>query len=167
MCDASGFSDGALLFLPSKKNQLMIYYASHTHDFAHGFYITNEKEISSIIFAFNKFHQQLLSSKVVVYTNHATLQILMGKKDVKPSLIRWVLMIQVFNIKSNDKVGTQNQVTNYLSRIQLVEFNENEFPIDEALSHESLVKVVVDKLVGFLIQTTSLAYRIVFEEYNV
>ena len=48
----------------------------------------------TVVFAFEKFRSYLLLSKVIVYTDHATLKYLMEKKDVKPKLIRWILLLQ-------------------------------------------------------------------------
>ena len=66
----------------------MIYYASRTLSEAQLNYITTEKEMLAVIFAFDKFRSYLLGSKVVVYTDHAALRYLMNKKDSKPRLIK-------------------------------------------------------------------------------
>nr|XP_009796071.1 PREDICTED: uncharacterized protein LOC104242697 [Nicotiana sylvestris] len=51
-------------------------------------YTVTEKELLTIICAFEKFRAYLLGSKVIVYTDHDVLQYLMAKKDAKPRLIR-------------------------------------------------------------------------------
>ena len=42
----------------------------------------------------------------------------MEKKDVKPRLIRWVLLLQEFYFEVIDRKGTENQVTCHLSRLE-------------------------------------------------
>ncbi|XP_070037018.1 uncharacterized protein [Nicotiana tomentosiformis] len=51
-------------------------------------YTVTEQELLAIVYAFEKFRAYLLGSKVIVYTNHATLCYLMAKKDATPRLIR-------------------------------------------------------------------------------
>ena len=55
----------------------------------------------------------------------------MNKKDAKPRLIRWILLLQEFDIKIIDRKGTENQVADHLSRL------ENQENIEE-----SKVKIV-------------------------
>jgi hypothetical protein len=71
----------------------VIYYASKTLNDAQLNYSTTEKELLAIVFALDKFRSYLLGSKVLVYSNHATLKYLLSKKDVKSRLIRWILLL--------------------------------------------------------------------------
>ena len=45
----------------------------------------------------------------------------MTKKDAKPRLIRWVILLQEFNVDIRDMKGTKNLVTYHLSRLELPE----------------------------------------------
>ncbi|XP_075083759.1 uncharacterized protein LOC142167782 [Nicotiana tabacum] len=76
-----------------------------------------EQELLAIVYAFEKFRAYLLGSKVIVYTDHAALRYLMVKKDAKPRLIMWFLLLQEFDFEVKDQKGTDNQVANYLSRL--------------------------------------------------
>ena len=42
----------------------------------------------------------------------------MAKKDVKPRLIHWVLLLQEFDFEVMDIRGTENQVADHLSRLE-------------------------------------------------
>lgn len=46
-----------------------------------------------VIFAFDKFHSYLIGTKVIVYTNYEALKFLLTKRDAKPKLIRWILLL--------------------------------------------------------------------------
>ena len=42
----------------------------------------------------------------------------MAKKDAKPRLIHWVLLLQEFDFEVMDRKGTENQVADHLSRLE-------------------------------------------------
>jgi len=96
MCDASDFAVGAVLGQRKDKKLHAIYYASRTLDDAQRNYATTEKELLAVVFAFEKFRSYLVGSKVIVHTDHAALKYLMQKKDAKPRLLRWILVLQEF-----------------------------------------------------------------------
>ncbi|GJU05004.1 reverse transcriptase domain-containing protein [Tanacetum coccineum] len=54
----------------------------------------------------------------VVYTDHSALKYLFNKYDAKPRLIRWVLLLQGFNIEIKDKKGGENFAAYHLSRLE-------------------------------------------------
>src|SRR4051812_43138339 len=135
MCDASNYAVGAVLAQRVDKAAHVIYYASRTLDSAQSNYTTTEKELLAIVFALDKFRSYLLGSKVVVFTDHAALKYLLKKPDAKPRLIRWMLLLQEFNVEIKDKSGAENLVADHLSRI---ERDEDPFPIKDDFPDEQL-----------------------------
>ncbi|GJU20067.1 reverse transcriptase domain-containing protein [Tanacetum coccineum] len=65
--------------------------------------VTGWSELLAVMFAFDKFRQYLVLSKTIVFTDHSALRYLFTKQDAKPCLIRWILLLQEFDIKIRDK----------------------------------------------------------------
>ena len=78
-----------------------------------------EKEFLAVVFVFEKFRLYLIGSQVIVHTDHAALTHLLSKKDAKPRLLRWILLIQEFDYEVRDRKGYENVVVDHLSRIIL------------------------------------------------
>ena len=116
----------------------MIYYASRTLNDAQLNYATTEKELLAIVFAFDKFRPYLIGNKVVVHTDHSAIKYLMTKKDAKPRLIRWVLLLQEFDVEIKDKKGTENLVADHLSRL---EGARDDIPVNDDFPDEKLFAI--------------------------
>ena len=72
-----------------------------------------------------------------MHTDHSAIKYLMDKKDAKPRLIKWVLMLQEFDLEIKDKKGIENLVVDHLSRLEGpindVHINDN-FPDEQLLA---------------------------------
>ena len=77
-----------------------------------------EQELLAVVFAFEKFRSYLLGTRVIVHTDKPALRYLMGKKDAKLRLIRWVLLFQEFDFEVKDRKWIENQVVDHLSRLE-------------------------------------------------
>ena len=92
------------------------------------------------MFACDKFRPYIVDSKVTVHTDHATIKYLMEKKDAKPRLIHWVLLLQEFDLHIIDRKGAENPVAN-LSRLENV--LDDPLPIDDSFPNEQLAAINV------------------------
>ncbi|GJS14916.1 reverse transcriptase domain-containing protein [Tanacetum coccineum] len=118
MCDASDFAVGAVLGQRKTKHFQPIHYASKTMTEAQAHYTTTEKELLAVVYAFEKFRPYLVLSKSIVYTDHSALKYLLAKQDAKPRLLRWILLLQEFDVVIRDKKGAENQAADHLSRLE-------------------------------------------------
>ncbi|XP_042380148.1 uncharacterized protein LOC121972562 [Zingiber officinale] len=53
-----------------------------------------------------------------VFSDHAALKYLLKKPDAKPRLIRWMLLLQEFDLGIRNRIGQENLVADHLSRIE-------------------------------------------------
>ena len=120
MCDASNFAVGDVLGQRKEGKPYVIYYASKLLDDAQINYTTTEKELLAIVYAFDKFRAYLVGQKVIVYSDHAALKYLLSKKDAKPRILWWILMLQEFDWEVRDKKGSENLLqTTYQGLIKM------------------------------------------------
>ncbi|GJW68431.1 reverse transcriptase domain-containing protein [Tanacetum coccineum] len=140
MCDASDFVVGAVLGQKDGKNFHPIYFASKTLNPAQQKYTVTEKEIVAVVFAFDKFRSYLILSKTIVHIDHSALRNLFKKQDAKPRLIRWILILQEFDIEIKDKKGTENVTADHLSRLENDETSDGS-EVDDNFPGETLMEI--------------------------
>jgi hypothetical protein len=99
-----------------------------------------EKELQAVVFSFEKFRSYIVNSKVIIYTDHAAIKYLLAKKDAKPRLIRWILLLQQFNVEIRDKKGVENIVADYLSRMNCGQ--DDKEPIEDKMRDDHLYRVL-------------------------
>nr|GEU39372.1 reverse transcriptase domain-containing protein [Tanacetum cinerariifolium] len=65
-----------------------------------------------------KSHKGAIAWKIINIKDHSDFKYLLSKQDAKLRLIRWVLLLQEFDIIIHDKKGTENLTTDHLSRLE-------------------------------------------------
>jgi hypothetical protein len=141
MCDASDYAVGAVLGQRHEKFFHAIYYASKVLNENQINYTTTEKELLAIVFALEKFRSYLIGSKVVVFSDHSALKYLLTKGDSKPRLLRWILLLQEFDLDIKDKKVVENVVADHLSRLENPMVTKKEKRINEDFPDEKLLMI--------------------------
>jgi hypothetical protein len=63
------------------------------------------------------------------------------KKDAKPRLIRWVLLLQEFDLHIIDRKDAENPVADNLSRLENISFDH--IPVNDSFPNEQLASINV------------------------
>jgi len=154
MCDANNYVVGVVLGQRKDNKPYVIYYASKTLNSAQMNYNTTEKELLTVVFACEKSRSYLVGSPVVIFSDHAALKYLLSKKDSKARLVRWILLLQEFDITIKDKKGTKNVVADHLSRLTIDSTSEitqiNDYFPDKYLLYVSTMPWFAN-IVNFLV----------------
>ncbi|XP_070672247.1 uncharacterized protein [Malus domestica] len=104
------------------------------------------------VVAFNKLKELLSTAPVIMPPDWSlpfelmcdaleyviALKYLLIKKDAKPRLIRWILLLQEFDLENKDKRGSENVVADHLSRLVHSNTEEDLIPLRESFPNEQL-----------------------------
>jgi hypothetical protein len=93
------------------------------------------KRFLAVVFACDKFRPYIVDSNVTIHTNQAAIRYLMAKKDAKPRLIIWVLLLQEFDLQIIDRKGAENPVADNLSRLENISFDP--IPVNDSFQMNS------------------------------
>ena len=92
-----------------------------------------------VLFTLEKFRPYLLGSKTTVFTYYSVLRCIMIKKDAKVRLIHWILLLQEFDLKIQDKKNVEIVVADHLSRIPNTPIEEE--PINKDFPNEHILAI--------------------------
>ncbi|GKA74050.1 reverse transcriptase domain-containing protein [Tanacetum coccineum] len=76
------------------------------------------KELLAVVYAFEKLWSYLVLSKTIVYTDHSALKYLLAKQDAKLRFLRWIFVLQEFDVIIRDKKEVENLAAEHLSRLE-------------------------------------------------
>nr|GEY68352.1 reverse transcriptase domain-containing protein [Tanacetum cinerariifolium] len=142
MCNASDFAVGAVLRQREGKQFFPIHFASKTLNNAQQNYTVTKKELFVVVFAFDKLRSYLVLSNTVVFIDYSALKYLFAKQDAKPRLIRWILLLQEFDIEIENKKGAGNVTADHLSHLEDPNLKElRDEDIDDNFPDEILMNV--------------------------
>ena len=120
-CDASTIDLGAVLEQKDNDQWHPIAYSSRSLTSSENNYSQIERELLSIVFACNKYHQYIYGQKFEVYNDHLPLRSIFTKdiKNTPARLQRFLLRLQKYDFKMNYIAGSKLIVADALSRAPL------------------------------------------------
>ncbi|GJV62089.1 reverse transcriptase domain-containing protein [Tanacetum coccineum] len=75
-------------------------------------------EDTNLVLNWKKCHFMVKEGITIVYTDHSALKYLLAKQDATPRLLRWILLLQEFDVEIRDKKRAENLAADHLSRLE-------------------------------------------------
>ena len=117
-----------------------IYFISKNLTAAELNYTVTKKEMLAVVHAVNKFRHYITGYEIFVHTDHFAWRHLINKSITNGQITRWLLLMQEFNITVLYRLGRENQVADFLSRLH----NTGEVvPILDSFHDEHLFAIYV------------------------
>jgi hypothetical protein len=135
----------------------VIFYASKTLNNAQMNYTTTEKKLLAVVFACEKFRSYLVGLPVLIFSDHTKLKYLLSKKDSKARLVRWILLLQRFDITIKNKKDTKNIIADHMSRLT-IDSTSDITSINDYFPNESLLFIVTMSWFANIINFLSIGY---------
>eukprot|EP00253_Pinus_taeda_P003316 PITA_03316 len=132
---------GQALGQVEEKLPYAIYFVSKNLSKVEMNYTVTEKEFLAVVHSLNKFQHYITSYQTFEDTDHAAIRYLMNKPDVNARIIRWLLLLQQFDLTIIDKPGKENIVADFLSRLDLPAAEEE--TVDDQMPDEHLFAISV------------------------
>jgi len=120
-------------------------------------YTTTEKKLLAVVFACEKFRSYLVGLPVLIFSDHTKLKYLLSKKDSKARLVRWILLLQRFDITIKNKKDTKNIVADHMSRLT-IDSTSDITSINDYFPNESLLFIVTMSWFANIINFLSIGY---------
>lgn len=78
---------------------------------------------------------------MIFRTDHVALKYLLAKKEAKPQLIRWIILLEEFDLEIRDRKGVENVVADHLSFLRFESSLDG--PIDDSFPDDHLLAVSI------------------------
>lgn len=124
-CDASNVGISGVLLQRIKGKVQIIAYTSRTLSPRERNYTVTERECLAVLIALEHWRAYLSGTRIVVFTDHASLLWLTNIKDPQGRLARWVLRLAQFNVDFRYVKGADNVLPDLLSRNPYEQHDEN------------------------------------------
>lgn len=177
-CDASTSGIGSVLTQEDSEGQEHpLYFFSKKLNKAQKSYTITELECLSAVESVKKFRPFIEGHPFKIVTDHASLQWLMGQRDLSGRLARWSLKLQAMDFTIEHRSGKDNIVPDTLSRIYCdslmedfkicpINLSSDEFKSDEYLQLIQTIKNNNEKLPDLKIEDDVIYKRCQFYDGN-
>ena len=133
--DASKYQIGAVI---TQEGKPVAFYSRKLRDGQHN-YTTTERELLAIVETLKEFRTILLGHKIKVYTDHKNLVFTTFNTE---RVLRWRMVLEEYDPELIYIKGPDNVVADALSRLDLLEDENETLPHDEVLNNQQSLKNV-------------------------